>query len=83
MACFYFSINVLYILKIIIIKIIIKIILSYFPQCDLKTLEVQCMIQGARGWCTGITQRDGMAREVEVGSGWGTHVHPWQIHANV
>ena len=22
------------------------------------------MIQGARGWCTGMTQRDGMGREV-------------------
>ena len=23
----------------------------------------QCMIQGAQGWCTGMTQRDGMGRE--------------------
>ena len=28
------------------------------------------MKQGAQGWCTGITQRDGMGREVEGGSGW-------------
>ena len=27
-------------------------------------VQVQCMIQGARGWCTGMTQRDGMGREV-------------------
>ena len=38
---------------------------------------------GARGWCTGTTQRDGMGREVGGGSGWGTHVHPWLIHVNV
>ena len=25
------------------------------------------MIQGARGWCTGVTQRDGMGREVGGG----------------
>ena len=25
------------------------------------------MIQGAQGWCTGMTQRDGMGREVEGG----------------
>ena len=40
-----------------------------------------CMRQGAQGWCTGMTQRDGMGRD--VGSGWGTHVHPWLIHVNV
>ena len=37
----------------------------------------------AQGWCTGKTQRDGMEREVGVGSGWGTHVNPWLIHVNV
>ena len=42
------------------------------------------MRQGAQGWCTGMTLRDGMGREVEGGgSGWGTHVHPWLIHVNV
>ena len=35
------------------------------------------MRQGAQGWCTGMTLRDGMEREVGGGSGWGTHVHPW------
>ena len=39
----------------------------------------RCIRQGAQGWCTGMTQRDGMGREV----GWGTHVHPWLIHVNV
>ena len=38
------------------------------------------MRQGARGWCTGMTQRDGMGWRWEGGSGWRTHVHPWLIH---
>ena len=42
--------------------------------------QAQCMRQDARGWCTGMTQKDGMGREMEGGSGWGTHVHLWQIH---
>ena len=37
----------------------------------------------AQGWCIGMTQRDGMGREVEGGSGWETHVNPWLIHVNV
>ena len=37
----------------------------------------------AQGWCTGMTQRDGMGREVGGGTGWGTHVNPWMIHVNV
>ena len=35
-----------------------------------------------RGWCTGMTQRDGMGRE--VGEGWeGNTLNPWLIHVNV
>jgi len=41
------------------------------------------MGQGAWGWCTGMTQRDGMGRDVGGGSGWGTHVYPWLIYGNV
>jgi len=41
------------------------------------------MIQGAWGWCTGMTQRDGMGREVSGGSGWGIGLHPWQIHVDI
>ena len=41
------------------------------------------MRQGAQGWCTGMTLRDGMGREVGGGSGLGTHVHVWLIHVNV
>ena len=33
--------------------------------------------------CSGMTQRDGMGRELGGVSGWETHVHPWQIHVSV
>ena len=39
---------------------------------------------GFRDWCTGMTQRDVMGREVGGGcSGLGPYLHPWQIHVNV
>ena len=41
------------------------------------------MIQDAWGWCTGMTQRDGMGREVGGVFGWGTRVYPWQIHVDI
>ena len=43
------------------------------------------MIQDAdaRGWCTGVTQRDGTWWKVGGGSGWGTHVYLWWIHIDV
>ena len=37
----------------------------------------------AQGSCIGMTRWDGMGREVEEGSGWGTHVDPWLIYVNV
>ena len=46
-------------------------------------VQVRCMMLDAWGWCTGITQRDGMEREVGGGSGWGTRVYPWRIHVDV
>ena len=39
-------------------------IISYGNQ---SPVQVQCMIQDAQGWCTGMTQRDGIGREVGVG----------------
>ena len=36
---------------------------------------VWCMRQGAWGWCTGMTQRDGMRGRWEGGSGWGHIPH--------
>ena len=32
---------------------------------------------------TRMTQRDGMGKEPDGGSGRGTHVDPWQIQVNV
>ena len=41
------------------------------------------MRQGAQGWCTGVTLWVGVGWEMGGGSGWGTQVHPWQMHVNV
>ena len=41
------------------------------------------MKQGTQSWCSGITQRDAMGKEVEGVSGGGTHVYHWVIHVNV
>ena len=38
------------------------------------------MRQGAQGWCTGMTQKDGMGRKVGGGFRMGT---TWLIHVNV
>ena len=35
------------------------------------------MIQGARGWCTGMIRGKGWGERWEGGSGWGTYVHPY------
>ena len=51
----------------------------YYHMWSRSPVQVWCMRQGTQGWCTGMTQRDGL----EGGSGWGTHVHPWLIHVNV
>ena len=36
---------------------------------------VRCMILDALGWCIGMTQRDGMGREVEGGVQDGEHMY--------
>ena len=36
----------------------------YYHIRNESPLQVQCMIQDAQGWCTGMTQRDGMGRDV-------------------
>jgi len=41
------------------------------------------MIQGAQGWCTGMTLRDGTGREEGGGFRIGNTVHPWLLHVNV
>ena len=50
-------------------------ILSYVKQI---TSPYSMHETGCSGWCTGMTLRDGMGREVGGGRFrmWGTHVHP-------
>ena len=38
-------------------------------------VQVQCAILDAWGWCTGMTQRDGVGREVGGGVQDGEHVY--------
>ena len=40
------------------------------------TIKNLCMRQGAQGWCTGMTQKDGMAREVGGGFRMGNTCTP-------
>ena len=39
----------------------------YYNMWNRLPVHVRCMRQGAQGWCTGMTLRDGMGRKVEVG----------------
>ena len=41
-----------------------------------KQIQVGCMGQGARGWCTGKTQRDGMGKEAGGGFRMGNTCTP-------
>ena len=41
------------------------------------------MRHGAQGWCTGMTLRDGMVREVRGRIRMGNTCTPWLIHVNV
>ena len=47
-------------------------IISYENE---SPVQVQCRIQDAWGWCTGMTQRDGTGREVGGGVQDGEHVY--------
>ena len=55
----------------------------HYRMWNVSPVQVWWMIQDARVWYTGTTQRDGIRGRWEGGSGWGTHVHPWHIHVNV
>ena len=39
----------------------------YYHMWNRSPVQVWCMRQGAQGWCTGMTLRDGMGREVGEG----------------
>ena len=60
-----------------------KKILTYAATVKESPVQVRCMILDAWGWCTGTTQKDGTGREEGGVSGWGTRVHPWQMHVDV
>ena len=45
--------------------------------------DAECLRQGARGWYTGMTQRDGMGREVGGGFRMGNTCTLWRIHVSV
>ena len=36
----------------------------YYHMWNRSLVQVRCMRQGAQGWCTGMTQRNGMGRNV-------------------
>ena len=44
----------------------------YIIICEIEPVQAQCMRQGAQGWCTGMTLRDGTGegsrREVQDGN---------------
>ena len=56
----------------------IETCILYIHIRNKSPVQVRCRIQDAWGWCTGMTQRDDMGREVGGGgSGWGTCIYPW------
>ena len=48
----------------------------YYHMWNRSPVQVGCMRQGAQGWCTGMTQRDGMGREVLGGFRMGNTCTP-------
>ena len=49
---------------------------TYYHMWNESPVHVQCMRQGVRGWCTGMTQRDGMGKEVGGGFRMGNRCTP-------
>ena len=49
---------------------------AYYHMWKRSPVQVWCMIQGARDWCSGMTQRDGMGREVGGGFRMGNTCTP-------
>ena len=48
----------------------------YYHMWNKSPVQVRCMRQGAQGWCTGMTQRDGMGQEVGGGFRMGNTCTP-------
>ena len=55
----------------------------YYHMRNRSPVQVRSSKQSTQSQYTGTTQRDGMGREVGVGFGMGSHVHPCLIHVNV
>ena len=55
----------------------------YYHVRNEVPVYVQCRMQDAWGWCTGMIRSDDVGGRVMGGSWLGAHVHPWQIHVNV
>jgi len=47
----------------------------YYHMWNKSPVQGWCMRQVAQGWCTGMTQRDGMGREVGRGVQDGEHMY--------
>ena len=45
----------------------------YYHMWNRSPVQVQCMRQGAQGWCTGVTLRDGMGAQ----DGEHMYTHGW------
>ena len=48
----------------------------YYHMWNGLPVQVRCSIQGAQGWCTGMTQRDDMGKEVRGGFRMGNTCTP-------
>ena len=48
----------------------------YYHMWNGSPVQVRCMRQGAQGWCTGMTQRDRLGREVGGGFRMGSTCTP-------
>ena len=48
----------------------------YYHMWSRLLVQVRCVRQGAQGWCTGLTLRDGMGREVGGGFWMGNTCTP-------
>ena len=50
----------------------------YYHMWNRSRVQVRCMRQGAQGWCTGMTQRDRMGKEVGEGFRMGNTCTPME-----
>ena len=58
---------------------------TYITMCKIDSQGefAVCLRKLKQGLCINLEGWDGEGGGRGVGSGWGTHVHPWQIHVDV